>query len=246
MIEDVLNKLEKFNDPKFKFEEKYHRYTYDGKVYNSVTRFIQNFHKPFEEEYWSNKKAEEAGVPQEWILKQWKEKNDRANYLGSETHNWIENYYKGIYQSLPNDIDIINRINKFNTLYAEKLYKLTPVSFEVRIFSKKYPIAGMLDSLFLYKGKLFIIDWKTNGIFTHDEHNRGKFEKLLSPFGEYWKNHLNEYSIQVSLYSLILEEWGIDVKGAYLVHIGPDTEGIIYKALNLKEYLRKYLSTYNW
>jgi hypothetical protein len=96
MIEDVLNKLEKFNDPKFKFEEKYHRYTYDGKVYNSVTRFIQNFHKPFEEEYWSNKKAEEAGVPQEWILKQWKEKNDRANYLGSETHNWIENYYQTI------------------------------------------------------------------------------------------------------------------------------------------------------
>lgn len=246
MIKDVLNKLEIFNDPKFKFDPKYHRYTYDNKVYTSVTTFIKNFHKPFEEDFWSKKKAEQAGVPQEWILKQWKDKNDRANYLGSETHNWIENYYKKRFQELPNDIEIINRINKFNKLYAEKLYKLTPVSFEVRIFSKKYPIAGMLDSLFLYKGKLFIIDWKTNGIFTHDEHRRGRFEKLLSPFNEFWKNHLNEYSIQVSLYSLILEEFGIDVKGGYLVHIGPDEDAIIHKAFNFKEILKGYLSTYNW
>ncbi len=244
MVSSIVDKLKCFNDSNFKFDPKYHRYTYGGKQYTSVTTFLKNFHKPFEEDYWSKTKAEEAGVPQEWILKEWKDKNVRANEVGHATHEWIENYFKKIPQQLPNDLDIIDRINKFNIIFGKQLYKLTPITFELRIFSKKYPIAGTIDSLFLYKGKLFILDWKTNGRFTHDEHERGRFEKLLNPFDSYWKNHLNEYSIQVGLYALILEEWGFDIRGAYLVHIGPDSEAQVYQAVNLKEELRSYLPTH--
>ena len=75
---------------------------------------------------------------------------------------------------------------------------------------------------------------------------KGKYEKLLLPFDDYWKNHLNEYSIQVSLYSLILEEWGFDIRGSYLVHIGPSQEAIIHKAVDLKEELRNYLPLHNF
>ena len=244
MVSSIVDRLKCFNDSNFKFDPKYHRYTYGGKQYTSVTTFLKNFHKPFEEDYWSKTKAEEAGVPQEWILKEWKDKNVRANEVGHATHEWIENYFKRIPQQLPNDLDIIDRINKFNIIFGKQLYKLTPITFELRIFSKKYPIAGTIDSLFLYKGKLFILDWKTNGRFTHDEHERGRFEKLLNPFDSYWKNHLNEYSIQVGLYALILEEWGFDIRGAYLVHIGPDSEAQVYQAVNLKEELRSYLPTH--
>ena len=244
MVSSIVDRLKCFNDSNFKFDPKYHRYTYGGKQYTSVTTFLKNFHKPFEEDYWSKTKAEEAGVPQEWILKEWKDKNVRANEVGHATHEWIENYFKRIPQQLPNDLDIIDRINKFNIIFGKQLYKLTPITFELRIFSKKYPIAGTIDSLFLYKGKLFILDWKTNGRFTHDEHERGRFEKLLNPFDSYWKNHLNEYSIQVGLYALILEEWGFDIRGAYLVHIGPDSEAQVYQAVNLKEELRRYLPTH--
>ncbi len=244
MVSSIVDRLKCFNDSNFKFDPKYHRYTYGGKQYTSVTTFLKNFHKPFEEDYWSKTKAEEAGVPQEWILKEWKDKNVRANEVGHATHEWIENYFKRIPQQLPNDLDIIDRINKFNIIFGKQLYKLTPITFELRIFSKKYPIAGTIDSLFLYKGKLFILDWKTNGRFTHDEHEKGRFEKLLNPFDSYWKNHLNEYSIQVGLYALILEEWGFDIRGAYLVHIGPDSEAQVYQAVNLKEELRSYLPTH--
>ena len=244
MVSSIVDRLKCFNDSNFKFDPKYHRYTYGGKQYTSVTTFLKNFHKPFEEDYWSKTKAEEAGVPQEWILKEWKDKNVRANEVGHATHEWIENYFKKIPQQLPNDLDIIDRINKFNIIFGKQLYKLTPITFELRIFSKKYPIAGTIDSLFLYKGKLFILDWKTNGRFTHDDHEKGKFQKLLNPFDSYWKNHLNEYSIQVGLYALILEEWGFDIRGAYLVHIGPDSEAQVYQAVNLKEELRSYLPTH--
>lgn len=246
MVSSIVDKLKCFNDQNFKFDPKYHKYTYGGKQYTSVTKFISNFHKPFEQDYWSQKKADEAGVPQEWILKEWRDKNDRANFVGHSTHEWIENYFKGHHQQLPNDLDIIDRINKFNIIFGKQLHKLTPITFELRIFSKKYPLAGTIDSLFLYKGKLFILDWKTNGKFTHDTHEKGKYERLLTPFESFWKNHLNEYSIQVGLYALILEEWGFDVRGAYLVHIGPDLDAEIHQAADMTTYLRDYLPTHNF
>jgi len=246
MVASIVEKFNCFNDSNFKFDPKWHKYTYNGKQYTSVTKFIENFHKEFDGEYWSKVKSEEFGVPQDWILKEWKDKNDRANFVGHSTHTWIENYYKQIPQLIPNDLDIVNRINKFNIIYAKDLYKLTPVKFELKIFSKKYPLAGTIDSIFLFKGRLFIVDWKTNGEFRTDDHSKGKYNKLLLPFDSLYQNHLNEYSIQVSLYSLILEEWGFDIRGSYLVHIGPDTEATIYKAMNLKEELKNYLPTHTF
>jgi ATP-dependent exoDNAse (exonuclease V) beta subunit len=246
MVSSIVDKLKCFNDQNFKFDPKYHKYTYGGKQYTSVTKFISNFHKPFEQDYWSQKKADEAGVPQEWILKEWKDKNDRANFVGHSTHEWIENYFKGHHQQLPNDLDIIDRINKFNIIFGKQLYKLTPITFELRIFSKKYPLAGTIDSIFLYKGKLFIVDWKSNSEFKTDDHKSGRYNKLLSPFEDLYQNHLNEYSIQVSLYSLILREWGFNIRGSYLVHIGPSQEAIIHKAVNLVDTLDNYLKDYNW
>lgn len=238
----LLKKLECFNDPDFKFDPKLHKYTYLGKEFTSVTRFIQKFHKPFEQDYWSKKKAEEAGVPQEWILNEWKKLNDYANEVGTETHEWIEDYFNQIWKPLPSNPDVIHRINKFNKIYAKHLHKLEPLKFEVRVFSKKWNIAGMIDSLFIYKGKVFILDWKTNKMFTHDEHPKGKYEKLLEPFQDHYKNHLSEYSIQLSFYALILEEWGFDVGGAYLVHIGPDDDdAVLHKVVDMREKLRNYL-----
>jgi ATP-dependent exoDNAse (exonuclease V) beta subunit len=245
-IEEIKKELECFNDKDFKFYPKEHIYKYKSVKYTSVTTFIKNFHEEFDKDYWSKNKAEKYGIKVDELLKNWQEKNDRANQVGSATHDWIENYFNGIWQNLPTDIDVIDRINKFNILYAKHLYKLKPVKFELRVFSKKYPLAGTIDSIFLYKGNLFILDWKTNSEFKHDKHPRGKFQKLLKPLENEYQNHLNEYSIQVGLYSIILKEWGFDVKGAYLAHFGPNAPGTIYKAKDFREKLEEYLSNYNW
>ncbi len=246
MVSSFLERLKCFNDSNFKFDEPSHSYTYGGKSYTSVTRFISNFHQEFDSDYWSNKKSIEVGITQDEILDIWKEKNERANFVGHSTHLWIENYFKKIPQSLPTDLDIIDRINKFNIIYAKELYKLTPLSFEIKIFSKRFPLAGTIDSIFIYNGKLFIIDYKTNGNFTHNEHPKGKYQKLLYPFNSYFKNHLNEYSIQVSLYSLILKEWGFDIRAGYLLHIGPDSEPQLYKCEDLVSILEEYLPTHQF
>ena len=240
-MDEILKKLEIFDDPNFKFDPIKHKYTLDGEHFISVTQFIARFHKPYETDKWSKIKAEQAGISQEEMLAQLKKLNDRANEIGTATHNWIENYFNRIFQDLPSDIDVIDRINKFNIAHGKWLYKLTPLKFEQRIFSKKYKIAGMMDALFGYNGNVFIVDWKSNKQWTHDEHDKGKYEKLLSPFEDVWKNHLNEYSIQVSLYKLILKEIGIDVKASYLLHIGPESEAQMYKAHDYSDILEKYL-----
>lgn len=237
MRDFVLEKLNEYNDPEFKFDPKAHKYTYKGDHFISVTQFISRFHKKFDSDYWSKKKAEEAGVEQDVILEQWKALNERANEIGTATHNWIENYFNGLHQNLPSDLDIIDRINKFNLIYATHLHKLTPVKFEQRIFSKRWRIAGMIDSLFLYKDKLVMVDYKTNKKFE----TNNSYEKLLEPFQEYDKCHLTEYSIQLSLYKLILKEIGLDVSVSYLLYIGPDVEAKIHKAFDFSDILLDYL-----
>lgn len=241
MRDELLKKLKCFEDPEFKFDPGLHRYTYHGDVFQSVTQFIGQFHVPFDTEKWSKIKAEQAGVDQEEIKKEWKRLNDYANEIGTETHQWIEDYYNKIWREIPTNQDLLHRITKFNKIYSKQLHKLEPLAFEVRVFSKKWKKAGMIDSLFVKDGKIFILDWKTNKDFTSDSHPKGKYEKLLSPFDEYWKNHLNEYSIQLSMYAAILEEWDFEIGGAYLVHIGPgDEDAQIYKVNDVRENIRGF------
>jgi len=242
MRDELLKRLECFNDPEFKFDPGLHKYTYHGDTFQSVTQFIGQFHEPFDAEYWSKKKADEAGVDQAEIKKEWKRLNDYANEIGTDMHNYIELYFKKEYQPIPTNLDLVHRINKFNIIYAKQLHNLEPLAFEVRVFSPKWKKAGMIDSLFIRNGKIFILDWKSNKEFRTDDDKKGTYQKLLTPFDEYYANHLNEYSIQLSMYAAILEEWGFEIGGAYLVHIGPgDEEAKIYKAHDLRDILNKYL-----
>ena len=240
-MSEYLDRLKCFNDPEFTFDPKYHKYTYKGTPYTSVTKFIENFHPEFEQDYWSKKKAEEKGVDQSEILKEWQDLNDYANEVGNSTHNWIENYYNRIFQELPTNLDIIDRINKFNKIHATHLYKLKPIVTEIRIFSKKYPLAGTIDSLFSYKNKLIIIDHKTNKKFTDDSNNQ--YNKLLPPFDEYYENHHSKYSIQISLYATILKEWGFDVAAGYLLYIGPNDDAKLIKCHNMIKTIEDFLPT---
>ena len=68
----ILSKLECFNDSDFIFDPKYHKYTYHGEQFISVTKYIQNFHKPFETDFWSKKKAEQRDLGNNLAVKHFK------------------------------------------------------------------------------------------------------------------------------------------------------------------------------
>ena len=236
----VLEKLRVFDDPLFSFNEKYHRYAYDGTPLISVTKYISNFHLPFDKEAISKKTAASTGQTQEQVLEQWKTKNERSILVGHTVHNYIENYFKGIYQPLPADIGIISRINSFNIAWGKYLHKLQPIAFEKKIFHKDWGLAGTMDALFYYNDKVIILDYKSNEEFRDDTHPKGCYNKLLPPFDTYFQNHMSEYSIQVSLYSLILKEVAdIDVEKCFLLHIGNEGPKM-YTAHDFRDKLKEH------
>lgn len=247
---DLSKRLSVFKDPNFIFEEEAHTYHYKGTKYDSVTSFIKRFKVPFDREYWSKKKADERGVDVSVILEEWQGKADVANDLGTRVHKWIEDFWGGNPRELTSEDDpnFVERIDKFMSLYERKFKNLVPLTSELKIFSRKWRLAGTIDQPFLMWDEkqqriLFLIgDWKTNKEFRYDDHPKGKYKKLLHPFSHLWENHLNEYSIQVSLYRLILEdEIGIETHGGFLCHIGPEGPAKIHPIKDLRDPLRVYL-----
>ena len=249
---DIESKLAIFSkDPKFVFDEATHTYRYDGILFDSVTTYLKNFKVPFDREYWSKRKATERGVDVSVILDEWKNKANIANELGTKVHKFIEDFWSGENPEIPSidpDNEYSLRVNKFLELYNRKFHVLVPLPSELKIFSRRWRLAGTVDQPFLFwdqkRKKLFLLigDWKTNGDFKHDEHPKGRYKRLLRPFTHLWENEHNLYSIQISLYRLILEEEiGIETESGFLCHIGPNSNPKIYPAKDLREPLRAYL-----
>jgi ATP-dependent exoDNAse (exonuclease V) beta subunit len=242
----VIEKLEYFKDPNFKFDEDTHTYTYcdaSGKpiqFFQSVTQFISTFKKPFDSDFWANKKAKQLGVHKSVILNEWKNTADIAVKLGSNVHKWIELYYNGENPPLPEHPEENFRVSSFLDLYEKRLNVFKPIGQEIRLFSRKWGIAGTTDALFELTQKYYVGDYKTNKKFTTDADPKGRYSKLLWPFDDLWDNSLNGYSIQLSMYRLMLEEAGFETHGSFLIWIGP-SKPMLYKSVDLRDRLRIYL-----
>ena len=238
--ESVLKKLECYNDPLFKFDEPSHTYTYDGKIIYGVTSFLERFIKQFDSEYWSKKKAADEGVTQEEMLARWDAKRDRSCELGHNVHNYIENFYEKGITDLTDDVQANERIEKFKAIYESRLNKLESIGSEIRVLSKVWGLAGTIDKLYLFDNTIIVGDWKTNQKIKTDKDF--SFGKLLYPFENYKENELNKYSLQISLYQLLLEEAGIYADYGFICHIPEKGEAKIYKLKDFRSELRTYLN----
>ena len=246
---EIERKLEIFKDRSFTFDEPSHVYRYESAKFDSVTTFLKKFKVPFDREFWSKRKAEERGVDVSVVLNEWQGKADNANSLGTRVHKWIEDFWSGNAPAVPEDENLRERIDKFMEIYDKRLNVLMPLQSELKIFSRKWRLAGTIDQPFLFWAEqesrpyLLIGDWKTNGEFRHDDHPKGRYKKLLRPFGHLYENHHNDYSIQISLYRLILEEEAnIETQDGFLCHIGPEGPDKLYRTKDLREPLRAYLN----
>jgi len=263
----MLDKLEYFKDPNFKFDAESHSYTYVNpetnkpvQIFESVSGFISQFKKPFDADRIAGYVAKSRKTTKDIILAEWKATAKEGTDLGTFVHDWIENYYNGTDPDEPimpinegHELDpmgswderVYDRINKFHKVYKERLHKLEAKSQELRIFSRKWGIAGTLDVLFWLDPFFYVGDWKTNKKFTYNEHKDGRRQKMLYPFDDIWDNSLNEYSVQISMYRLLLEEVGFKTKGGFVVWIGPDMPQL-FKTLDLRDKLRTFLDKNNF
>ena len=230
--EEILEKLQVFNDDNFVFHEAEHKYFYGDKELTSATTYIgKTFEEKFDENYWSKYKADERQVEQKVVLNEWDKIRTYACDLGTMIHCYIEFKLKLERYVIPfvND-EIISRIAKFERIFAEKLHKLIPVAFECRLFDVEMGIAGTFDALFIQHDQktdkyiLYIFDWKTNKKLDSDEDTENSKYKnyLKGVFSKVYHNKINVYSIQLSLYKLMLERRGIFADDMFIVHIPPD------------------------
>jgi hypothetical protein len=118
------------------------------------------------------------------------------------------------------------------TIYAEK-----------RVYSVKYRIAGTIDCLLVKGDKFHILDWKTNkfklqfeaGYYKKawDEFRTKKIvtdnfikttDTLKAPLDNLYSSKGTLYTLQLSLYSVLCEEWGYSFGGLTLCHIRPQLD----------------------
>lgn len=225
------------------FDAQWHRYTLDGQVLKSVTSVLKVLKNPFDAEYWSAKKAKEQGVTQAEILAGWDKKRDESLAKGNAVHQHIEKVLNGETTDDP-FLALLNEpvpeLDAFDKLWAQLSGQVLVEGVEWVVGDADFGIAGTVDALFKDKrtGKHHIWDWKTNGRFNTDN----KFQRLKAPFDDVPECELTNYSLQVSLYRLIVERnTGLDMGDSYIVHFSRDGLYQVHKARDYRSRLLDWL-----
>ena len=213
----ITRELAKFNN--IKFHDQDHIYYMNGVKTKSVTSIIGQYKHPFDKDYWSQKKADERGIAQEEILKEWKYKADFSCERGSAFHEFAENYltnkvfpfpeYKitkvlgGKENMLECKEGVFKIIEMFKKFYDDSHGKLIPVRAEVVVGDEEWEVTGMIDQMFFNEKskQLEIWDWKTNKAIKKSN----KWQQFKEPLSHLDVCELNTYSLQLSFYRLIVE-----------------------------------------
>jgi len=246
--DSTREKLKYFTeDTKFTFDDKWHRYRYEGRNLESATTFLKQFKKPFDVEFFSKKIAKRDGMTQSAVKAMWAEKGRVSrDEIGTPVHLFCERHLEGADDA---ELDLLyadmiplaqQRVDNWLNIYDEKVSKYEQVANEVRIFDLGYGLGGTFDNIFVYKDKLYISDYKTNEKLTVD----GDFcygNKLKDVFQGLDDNDLNGFSIQTSIYRLILSKADIHIDGAFVIWLPPSPakgRGVVCK--DFQDRLRRH------
>lgn len=208
-------------DEKIKLDKETHSYSLINKMditFTSVTTYIDYFFEKFDAEKVAKKlvakypKYENRTV--ESLLEEW----DKSAKYGTIVHDEIENWIKNNVE--PNEV---KSINGKKWLHAYQTKSDIEVMSEVIIYSEELQIAGTVDILAKDNktGEFVIIDWKTS-----KKINKVSY-KHKTGIHDVSKNimdcNFSHYSLQLSLYRYILEEYyNLKVRNQVIVHLKDD------------------------
>ena len=260
--------LGEFQD--LEFYEEGHRYVLNGQSLPSVSNVAHRFvREPFDEQRQAARYAERHGqTPQYWI-QQWRQNSFRATTLGTKTHAYgeslgylragmpericpsIQAQYLSEYGFLAPIHPKEEAVLKF---MSEMPCSMHLVLNEAKVYSGKNPcqdknlselIAGTFDMLYYNDGSngkpegFMILDYKTNANLV-SEYNRKWGRVLREPFAAMTEEDLSLYTIQLSLYALMLEDIGIPIISRCIVWL-KDSEYQLVPVQDLTEKLRQSL-----
>lgn len=237
---------------KAKYDQTQRSYVLNGKRLRSVSSIVSDLKPIFDKEAVSKKVALKEGKTQEEVLKSWEDKANIGRDKGEKLHNYITH-------KISNEEDDLVAILEDKTLPMQAFDKIWKklqqqckaelVAQEFEVNDVEYGITGRLDALFKFtignKETFHLLDWKT-GKFRSEN----RYEKLLNPFSDLDNAELITYSIQISLYRLMLERAinrraddfsDFKIGDSYLVHLSDEGEARIHKALDLRSKLHDWL-----
>lgn len=231
-------------------------------------RFIR---EPFNEKVQATRYAAKHGKTADYWIKQWKCNSFRATTLGTKTHAYGESlgYLKAGHPEmicpmiLPQYNDTYNYLAPIHPKEEAvlKFMEELPSSYhlvlnETKVYSGKNPdatknlkelICGTFDMLYYYDGEgdsskagFVVLDYKTNASL-YSEYNRKFGKTLLPPFSNLVEEDLSLYTIQLSLYALMLEDIGIKVIDRKIVWLTNEGTYEIISVSDVSDKLRKVL-----
>lgn len=234
-LEEVKQKLKVFD--KFKFFEEDHHYECNGKkVGISVTRLIEEYSNPFDQQAIAEKVALRDNKSVSEVLEEWEYKNKFACEKGHFGHEFAQNLWSGIiYQeNIKSGLEAVKiPLNKIKqqaiNFYNDFKDKFTHIQDEQLVGSEEYNICSAVDHLFLDKdGNVWLIDYKTNSIlkgYNDDEKNRRYTKKMLIPLQNIKNDSLNHYYLQLSIYKYLIEKYtNIKIYKTMIVYMSENIE----------------------
>lgn len=177
-----------------------------------------------------------------YIKEHWVAENLKSTIRGTFFHNEKEDHqfntgifeYNQVNYKIDNDCDNLSNL-KENCVYPE-----------LRLHNTKYKIAGTSDQVLVLPGKKIIIrDWKTN----KEIKTSNKYDKFFYPVAHFDNCEYVKYSLQLSLYGYMLEQFGYEVIDIEFEHFILDDNNkaissTIYKCPYLKEDIENMLNHY--
>ena len=181
-------------------------YEVDGKAYPSVTTVLGAIPKPGLIA-WRKNVGEEAA---KWEM-------NRAARRGSATHTLVEQYLKG---ETPSIRDVLP-LGMFRLLkpYLDQIDNIH--ALEQIMYSNKLTIAGQVDCIAEYKGKLSVVDFKTSTKQRDEDYNYGNF-------------------LQCSAYAKMFEEIYPDKKIEQTVVLAACEDGFVQEWIHGSESIAKH------
>lgn len=240
---DIPSKLfTTFNDVTYHDEP--HKYYLGDKELISVTTILHKYQEEFQEDYWSDIKANEYGLSQKEVKRAWEFINKKGTMKGSAIHDYAENLFLNKIFTYPKQL-ILNEFgfdpilpeylitkNHVDNFYNDVRGKLIPIRTEMIVYDKESLIGGMLDILFwnVRMKEFQIWDWKTNKAFEMEMKSRHFLDKLYM----LEDSDLEIYSLQLSMYKLIIEKnTNIKLGKSYVVWFSHNNDN--YKIIETKD-----------
>lgn len=184
-------------------------------------------------------------LTQNTILNEWREKNENSKIKGSAYHLEKENEaYNLGYSENPFTKTKVKTIKGSGGGKID-LTKLSPGYYpELIIWNNEYGVIGTADRVFVKGGtnkdprlQIWIDDYKTN----EEIKKQNMYEYMHYPLDKLQNCNYNHYRLQIGLYAYMLEQYGYNIRGISINHLGTQYK---MRYSSVKKYVRMMLDHY--